>query len=172
MTLFVAAGPLAGLVELAGDHPLAARAGHIEPVGTRTTDATTGIDGIAIDFPLGHGPRLTDEPTAKPARVDLGPQSGRRHPKSGCRLSESEHLADVLLGVDGLHDAAAMGASDLGDRVVGAEGSGGLLLDVLGLLLLLRHLDLLGGGGFHTSNVDATAYVVNTLATDSRDFFS
>lgn len=51
------------------------------------------LGAVAGDLAFADGPRLADEPRAKPPRLHLVPQRRRRQSELGCRLSEREHLA-------------------------------------------------------------------------------
>lgn len=79
-----------------------------------------GVGTVSLDLAFADGPRLADEAGAEPSAVDLGTQRGRRHPESGCRLSEGEH---GLLRGDGVAGAmlAPLAASDVSGRALGVQ---------------------------------------------------
>ena len=136
------------------------------------------LGAIPLDLAFRDGPRLADQPGTQLPFADLSAQRRRRHPESGCRLSEREHLAVAFerdpLGMCGDVIGAAMDrdagleaeladprvadrASDV--RAVGRVtfGDGGdEVFDPFGL----RHLVPLRAA-VDIQNVRAIAYVVN-----------
>ena len=51
---------------------------------------------VPLDLAFGDGPRLAHEPSLELPLADLSAQRRRRHPQSGCRLSEREHLLSTF----------------------------------------------------------------------------
>lgn len=91
----------------------------------RASDPTQRLGAIPLDLAFGHCPRLANETTAHPSGLHLVPQRRRRQPESGCRLSESQHLAQLRDSDDGrrMNDGPSRG--DLINRHVSSDGVAG-----------------------------------------------
>ena len=117
-----------------------------------TPDTSQRLGAVPLDLAFGDGPRLADQPSTQLSLADLSAQRRRRHPESGCRLSECEHLLAVVF-------AARFARSILGVVVL-------MLRDLVAPLAAGAfggsHLVLLVGA-VHVNNVRAIAYIVNRV---------